>query len=136
MLGRDGVLRRFNAARDTVVDSVQLSASHITEFTKSYPPEAQELWAGVDGRAVTNEAQLWAVPDDVLPLEPSAMMSKPNDEGSLLTVAVQECRRYSCVDPDECQAEYNCAECDIFYECPGGPFGCSRYKRCDDTLPR
>lgn len=47
MLGLDGVLRRLNVAQDTVLDYVQLSASHITEFTKDYQPAARELWAGV-----------------------------------------------------------------------------------------
>jgi hypothetical protein len=37
MLGRDGVLRRINSARDTVVDYVQLFTDHIAEFTKAYP---------------------------------------------------------------------------------------------------
>jgi hypothetical protein len=55
MLGRDGVLRRFNSAHDTVVDYVQLSADHIAEYINAFPQEAQEMWAGVDGRAVTND---------------------------------------------------------------------------------
>jgi hypothetical protein len=93
------------------------------------------MWAGVDWRAVTNDAQLWAVPDDVTPRQSSAMMSKPERDDLLLEIPAQECRRYACDDPDMCQAQYNCAECDVFYECVGGPMGCSRYLRCDDTLP-
>ena len=134
MLGRDGVLRRLNSARDTVVDYVQLSADHIAEFTKRYPVEARGMWAGIDGRAVTADAQLWAVPDDVIPRGPTATTPKPKTKKSLLEVAAAECRSYACEDSDECVNEYNCAECDVFYECPGGPTGCLRALRCDDTL--
>lgn len=135
MLGRDGVLRRLNGARETVVDYVPLSASHIAEFTKRYPAEARDMWAGIDGRAVMDEAQLWTVPDDILPRDPTAMTSNLNVKKALFEeVEAMACRNYACEDDDECQHEYNCAECDVFYECFGGPTGCSRVTRCDDTL--
>lgn len=134
MLGLDGVLRRVNGARDTVIDYVQLSASHVAEFTKRYPPEARWMWAGVDGRAVVVDAELWAVPDDFLPRDPIGMTSKPKKKKSLLEADAPECRNYPCEDSQECMDEYNCAECDEYYECVGGPTGCLRTTRCDDTL--
>ncbi|KAJ4362886.1 hypothetical protein N0V83_010003 [Neocucurbitaria cava] len=131
-LGRDGVLRRLNNARDAVTDYVQLSATQIAEFTERYSPATREIWAGVDGRAVTDESQLWHVPDDILPINPTAMTPKPKT--SMLEVSALDCRKYACETPEECQHEYNCAECDHYYECVGGPTGCLSATRCDDTL--
>ena len=133
-LGRDGVLRRLNSAQDTVTDYVQLSSSHIAEFTERYSPETRSLWAGIDGRAVTDDAKLWAVPDDVMPRDPTAMTPKPTEETSQLEGPAVECRRYACESAEDCQHEYGCAECDEYYECVGGPTGCVRATRCDDTL--
>jgi hypothetical protein len=48
MLGRDGVLRSLNKARNTVVDYVKLSKDQVTEYTKLYFPLAsQELYIDV-----------------------------------------------------------------------------------------
>ena len=135
MLGRDGVLRRFNSAYDTVGDYAQFSADHIAEYIKAFPQEAQEMWAGVDGRAVTNDAQLWAVPDDVVPRQSSVMVTKPKRDDSLFETTAQNCRLWPCEDDEQCRAEYNCAACNEYYECVGGPTGCSRLTRCDDILP-
>jgi hypothetical protein len=132
-LGRDGVLRRLNGARDTVLDYVQLSARHLEEFTKRFPPEAREIWAGVDGRSVISDAQLWAVPDDIVKRSPEALMSKPK-ERSLLEERDPRCRAFTCEDDDECKKKHSCAACDEIYECFGGPTGCVRSGRCDDTL--
>jgi hypothetical protein len=136
MLGRDGVLRRLNAAHDTVVDYVQLSPRHLSDYTAEYPPEAREMWADIDDRAVTSEAQLWAVPDDVVPREPNTLVSVPHTS-SLLQRQENPCRLYPCEEDDECQAEHpGCNSCDIYYECIGGSGSCTRYNRCDDTLKK
>jgi hypothetical protein len=48
VLGRDGVLRSLNKARNTVVDYVKLSKDQVTEYTKLYfPPASQELYIDV-----------------------------------------------------------------------------------------
>jgi hypothetical protein len=39
VLGRDGVLRNLNKARDTIIDYVQLSKDQVAEYTKLYMPE-------------------------------------------------------------------------------------------------
>ena len=131
MLGRDGVLRRLNDARDAVVDHVQLSPDHIAEYTKRFPSEARELWAGVDGRAVTAEEQLWAVPEDVPPRNPSVAMSKK--ESSPLEKRI-DCTAYPCETSQECQDEYPpCQECDVYsYDCYAS--GCNRVLRCMNTI--
>lgn len=135
MLGQDGVLRRLNPAHDTVMDYVQLSPRHLAEYVAKYPPEAREMWAGIDGRAVTSEAQLWAVPNDVMPRDPSALVTVPHTS-SLLKKQENNCRMWTCTEDDECKAEHpGCNSCDEYYECVGGSGSCSRLVRCDDTLP-
>jgi hypothetical protein len=48
VLGRDGVLRSLNKARNTVVDYVKLSKDQVTEYTKLYFPLAsQKLYIDV-----------------------------------------------------------------------------------------
>jgi hypothetical protein len=137
VLGRDGVLRRLNSARTEVVDYVQLSARHVEEFTTwKYPVEQRDAWVGVDGRAVTNEAHLWAVPDHIIPRDPSTMVSKPKYKKILERQDPVNCRNFPCDEDGECQAEHPpCQECEPLQECVGGPTGCLVQYLCDNTLP-
>lgn len=61
-IGRDGVLRSLNADRTAVPDVRRLSPEEITEFAKPFSQATMNALMGVDGRDVTDEAQLWAVP--------------------------------------------------------------------------
>jgi len=135
VLGYDGVLRRLNVGRTEVVDYIQLSAHHVEEFVAWKYPDQRDTWAGVDGRAVTDEIQLLTVPDFVVPLDLSTMVSKPQDKTGLRPQAT-DCRGVTCTDPEYCRAfEPPCAECEPYQECVGGPTGCLVRYRCEDTLP-
>ncbi|KAH0371935.1 hypothetical protein KCU65_g1600, partial [Aureobasidium melanogenum] len=61
-LGRDGVLRSLNADRTAVLDVRRLSPAEIKEFAGPFGQATVDALVGVDGRDVTDEAQLWAVP--------------------------------------------------------------------------
>lgn len=139
VFGRDGVLRRLNREHTEVVDYVQLSARHVADFTAwKYTPATQELWAGVDGRAVTDEAQLWAVPEDIFPRDPSTVITKPKrNVKAVLEVRQSKFRNYPCdQSAEESRAEHpGCDECEPFQECVGGPTGCLVRWLCDGTLP-
>lgn len=63
-LGRDGVLRSLNADRTVVLDVRRLSPEEIKEFAAPFDQATRDALIGVDGRDVTDEAQLWAVPAD------------------------------------------------------------------------
>ncbi|KAG9749392.1 hypothetical protein KCU73_g6841, partial [Aureobasidium melanogenum] len=60
--GRDEVLRSLNASHTAVLDVRRLSPEEITEFAKPFGQATMDALVGVDGRDVTDEAQLWAVP--------------------------------------------------------------------------
>ncbi|KAG9692820.1 hypothetical protein KCU95_g6365, partial [Aureobasidium melanogenum] len=61
-LGRDGVLRSLNADRTAVLDVRRLSPEELKEFTEPFGQANMDALVGVDGRDITDEAQLWAVP--------------------------------------------------------------------------
>ncbi|KAG9520416.1 hypothetical protein KCV07_g4297, partial [Aureobasidium melanogenum] len=61
-LGRGGVLRSLNANRTAVLDFRRLSPEEITEFAKPLSQATMNALVGVNGRDVTDEAQLWANP--------------------------------------------------------------------------
>ncbi|KAG9854550.1 hypothetical protein KCU98_g2281, partial [Aureobasidium melanogenum] len=61
-LGRDGVLRSLNADRTAVLDVRRSSPEEIIEFAEPFGHATMDALVGVDGRDVTDEAQLWAVP--------------------------------------------------------------------------
>ncbi|KAH0355956.1 hypothetical protein KCU83_g1448, partial [Aureobasidium melanogenum] len=61
-LGRDGVLRSLNADRTAVLDVRRLSPEEIIEFARPLGQATMDASVGVDGRDITDEAQLWAVP--------------------------------------------------------------------------
>ncbi|KAI4925020.1 uncharacterized protein J4E92_007058 [Alternaria infectoria] len=135
VLGYDGVLRRLNPARTEVVDYIQLSAHHVEEFVAWKYPDQRDKWAGVDGLAVADEAQLWIVPEFIVPLDPSTMVSKPKDKTGLRPQAT-DCRGLTCTNPEYCRSfEPPCAECEPYQECVGGPTGCLVRYICEDTLP-
>ncbi|KAG9662094.1 hypothetical protein KCU95_g5095, partial [Aureobasidium melanogenum] len=57
-LGRDGVLRSLNADRTAVLDVRRLSPEEIIEFAEPFGHATMDALVGVDGRDVTDEAQL------------------------------------------------------------------------------
>ncbi|KAH0348492.1 hypothetical protein KCU81_g3242, partial [Aureobasidium melanogenum] len=61
-IGRDGVLRSLNADRTAVPDVRRLSPEEIKEFAEPFGQATMDALVGVDGRDITDEAQLWAVP--------------------------------------------------------------------------
>ena len=61
-LGHDGVLRSLDADRTAVLDVRRLSPDEIKEFATPFDQATKDALVGVDGRDVTDEAQLWAVP--------------------------------------------------------------------------
>lgn len=61
-IGRDGVLRSLNADRTVVLDVRRLSPEEIKEIIAPADQATKDALIGVDGRDVTDEAQLWAVP--------------------------------------------------------------------------
>ncbi|CAD0096984.1 unnamed protein product [Aureobasidium mustum] len=61
-IGRDGVLRSLNADRTVVLDVRRLSPEEIKEIIAPADQATRDALVGVDGRDVTDEAQLWAVP--------------------------------------------------------------------------
>ncbi|KAH6860853.1 hypothetical protein BKA58DRAFT_472656 [Alternaria rosae] len=135
VLGYDGVLRRLNVARTGVVDYIQLSARHVEELVAWKYPNQRDTWAGVDGHAVTDEAQLLTVPDSIAPLDPSTMVSKPKNK-TMLKPQYTDCRDSECVRVEVCRAfDPPCAECEPFQECVGEPTGCLVRYFCEDTLP-
>ncbi|KAH6875032.1 hypothetical protein BKA58DRAFT_437030 [Alternaria rosae] len=81
-LGRDGVLRSLNPAHDRVLNYVQLSEAQITELLAKLG-KTPVVMAGVDGRTVMSDAQLWAVPEDVLPGKSAVPRSMPGELSSL-----------------------------------------------------
>lgn len=72
-LGRDGVLRSLNADCTVVLDVRRLSPEEIKEFAAPFDQAIRDALIGVDGRDVTDEAQLWAMPADqnILSADPS-----------------------------------------------------------------
>lgn len=63
-IGRDGVLRSLNADHTVVLDYRRLSPEEIKEIIAPADQATKDALIGVDGRDVTDEAQLWAVPAD------------------------------------------------------------------------
>ncbi|KAH0316302.1 hypothetical protein KCU71_g5873, partial [Aureobasidium melanogenum] len=61
-IGRDGVLRSLNADHTVVLDYRRLSPEEIEELIAPADQATKDALVGVDGRDVTDEAQLWAVP--------------------------------------------------------------------------
>ncbi|CAD0114916.1 unnamed protein product [Aureobasidium uvarum] len=62
-LGPDGVLRSLNADHTAVLDFRRCSPEELTELAAPLGQVTQDRLVGVDGRDVTDEAQLWAVPE-------------------------------------------------------------------------
>ncbi|KAH0193633.1 hypothetical protein KCU99_g893, partial [Aureobasidium melanogenum] len=61
-IGRDGVLRSLNADHTVVLDYRRLSPEEIEELIAPADQATKDALVGVDGRDITDEAQLWAVP--------------------------------------------------------------------------
>lgn len=61
-VGADGVLRSLNADRTAVLDYRRLSPEEVKKFAAPFDQATRDALEGVDGRDVTDEAQLWAVP--------------------------------------------------------------------------
>ncbi|KAG9952196.1 hypothetical protein KCU85_g2128, partial [Aureobasidium melanogenum] len=61
-IGRDELLRSLNADHTVVLDYRRLSPEEIKEFIAPIDQATKDALLGVDGRDVTDEAQLWAVP--------------------------------------------------------------------------
>ncbi|KAK6000125.1 hypothetical protein QM012_004113 [Aureobasidium pullulans] len=61
-LGRDGVLRSLNADRTMVLDARRLTPEEIKNLAEPFDQASKDTLIGVDGRDVTDVAQLRAVP--------------------------------------------------------------------------
>ncbi|KAF1828857.1 hypothetical protein BDW02DRAFT_584170 [Decorospora gaudefroyi] len=127
-LAGDGVLRSFNAARDSIIDYVQLSEDQIEEYLELLGKPG--IRAGVDGRDVTSDAQLWAVPDEILPREPTVRISDAKKPRALYGNQKRaECDHgHTCDEHDDCY-QWNCRRC-----VRDPPFGCPSF--CPITKPR
>ncbi|KAH7392468.1 hypothetical protein DE146DRAFT_662538 [Phaeosphaeria sp. MPI-PUGE-AT-0046c] len=117
-LAGDGVLRSINSAYDTVVDYVQLSELQIEEYMEKLGKPG--IKAGVDGRHVTSEAQLWAVPAEIHALSLKETKTETKTARELFANEKRaECRQvYECRNEEYCY-QWNCSRC-----IADPPFGC------------
>ncbi|KAG9585748.1 hypothetical protein KCU77_g7524, partial [Aureobasidium melanogenum] len=94
-IGRDGVLRSLNADHTVVLDYHRLSPEEVQEFIAPADQATKDALVGVDGRDVTDEAQLWAVP----------VVNSVADESKIYKPAVPAQETVSAVSSDDTTVE-------------------------------
>ena len=95
-LGIDGVLRSLNADHTAVIDYLRLSPAQLAQILAA--SGHADAAAGVDGRDVTSEAQLMAVP--VIEIREQAEVTSAKRDANIF-------RRDRCT-VHGCQGTYNC----------------------------
>lgn len=114
-VGRDGVLRTLNGARDQVLDYVQLTPRQFEKFTHGGTTEARSPVARVDGRDIADAQSLFAVPAGIAKRDLNPSGQSRARKSPLLSK--RACDSYACQDDDDCY-EFGCDFCAI-QETPG-----------------
>lgn len=106
-LSADGVLRSLNADHTTVIDYLRLSNAQLRSLLAGSDQQILDAAATVDGRDVTSEAQLFAVPEiDPALLQPGTTPVKR----AVSLFRRDRCSNNSCVSANQCQA-ISCSTC-------------------------
>jgi len=120
-LGADGVARWLNANRTSVLKYKRLSPEQITDLASGFSQTTRDAFVGVDGRNVTDQAQLWALPNLGQASEEKRMAAEKRaettpvkqEEESLFKRA--SCNEYGCETASECPKGNNgdptCNDC-------------------------